>query len=265
MDKILLKNLKNQNKYTKFFQKWAKQEFKSSPDESKLMENLEVISQNIGMQEGLYIACFDYRHLTLAFFTENVEDLVGYPSSIFRKAGMEAAFTMIHPDDRPELFRFQEIVFKAFHGLTLKEKQSFEFSYTTRWVHRTSKEVFWMLGRVKPYFIDENGNFAMDLHVIVRLDHTPKISSYDWNYSYVKEDRERVVVSKNRPSDQPIKLTKKEKQIAGFILEGFSSKEVADKLHISVNTVGTHRKNILKKLGARNVMDMVKILASYDF
>ena len=75
MDKILLKNLKNQNKYTKFFQKWAKQEFKSSPDESKLMENLEVISQNIGMQEGLYIACFDYRNLTLAFFTENVEEI----------------------------------------------------------------------------------------------------------------------------------------------------------------------------------------------
>lgn len=265
MDKVLLKNLKNQDKYTKFFQNWANQEFKEPDDEKKLMDNLEVLSQNIGMQEGLYIACFDYRNLSLAFFTENVEELVGYPAKFFRKVGMEVSFTMVHPDDRPELFRFQEIVFKAFHALSLQERHSFEFSYTTRWVHRTTHEIFWMLARVRPYFIDKDGNFAMDLHVIVRLASEPKVSTYDWNYSYVSDSGERVVVSKNRPISRTVKLTKKEKEIVNYILEGLSSKEIGNRMNISINTVGTHRKNILKKLGARNMMDMLKILASYDF
>lgn len=265
MDKVLLKDLKKQNKYSKFFQNWANQEFKESPDEAKLLENLEVISQNIGMQEGLIIACFDYRNLTLAFFTENIEDIVGYPSSIFRKAGMETSFTMIHPDDRPELFRFQKIVLEAFHQLSLKERNSFEFSYTTRWVHRTTKEIIWMMAKVKPYLIDEKGNFAMDLHIIVRLTTAPKATSYDWNYSYIKDDGDRVMVSKNQPTDTLVKLTKKEKQIVQLILDGFNSNDIADKLSISVNTVSTHRKHVMKKLGARNIADMVKILASYDF
>lgn len=265
MDKVLLKDLKKQNKYSNFFQNWADQEFKTSQDERQLLENLEVISQNIGMKEGLYIACFDYRNLSLAFFTENVEELVGYPASIFRKAGMEVSFTMIHPEDRPELFRFQKIVFDSFHQLSLAERHTFEFSYTTRWVHRSTDEVFWMMAKVKPYLIDEEGNFAMDLHIIVRLTTPPKTASYDWNYSFVKDNGDRVMVSKNQPKDTLVKLTKKEKEIVKHILGGESSKSIAESLSISVNTVFTHRKNILKKLGARNVADMLKILASYEF
>jgi DNA-binding CsgD family transcriptional regulator len=48
-------------------------------------------------------------------------------------------------------------------------------------------------------------------------------------------------------------------------LEGLESKEIGEKLNISIFTVATHRKNILRKLGAKNVGEMVKILASYDF
>lgn len=265
MDKVLLKDLKKQDKFTKLFQKWKKQGFKNQPDDKKLLEDLEILSRNIGMSEGLVIACFDYRNLNLAFFTGNVEKLTGYPESIFRKKGMEASFTMIHPEDRPELFRFQKIVFENFHQLSLSERHTFEFSYSTRWVHRLTGEVIWMMGRVRPYLIDEAGNFAMDLHIIVQLFTPPKTNGYDWNYSYTKDDGTRIFVSKNTPVSREVSLTKKEKEIVKLILEGNGSKEISSGLNISVNTVGTHRKNILKKLGAKNVGEMIKILASYDF
>lgn len=265
MDKVLLKDLKKQDKFTKFFQKWKKQEFKNKPDDKKLLEDLEILSRNIGMSEGLVIACFDYRNLNLAFFTGNVEKLTGYPESIFRKKGMEASFTMTHPEDRPELFRFQKIVFENFHQLSLSERHTFEFSYSTRWVHRLTGEVIWMMGRVRPYLIDEAGNFAMDLHIIVQLFTPPKTMGYDWNYSYTTDDGIRIFVSKNTPVNRKVSLTKKEKEIVKLILGGKESKEISLLLNISANTVGTHRKNILKKLGARNVGEMIKILASYDF
>ena len=265
MDKVLLKDLKKQDKYSKFFHAWKDQEFKDHPDEKKMLSDLEVLSQNIGMREGLIIACFDYRNLSLGFFTGNVEEISGYPESMFRSKGMETSFTMIHPDDREELFKFQKIVFETFHQLSLSEKHRFEFSYTTRWVHYKTQEVFWMMGRVKPYLIDSAGNFAMDLHIIVKLQTQPKTKGYDWNYSYVKDDGTRIFVSKNSPENRTISLTKKEKEIVKLILEGLESKEISAKLNISFNTVSTHRKNILRKLGARNVGEMIKILASYDF
>lgn len=265
MDKVLLKDLKKQDKYTKFFKEWKEQEFKGEVDEQKLKDELASLSKTIGISEGLVIACFDYRNLNLAFFTGNVEQLSGYPESMFRNKGMETSFTMIHPDDRPELFRFQKIVFDAFHSLSIQERHTFEFSYTTRWVHRTSQDVIWMTSKVRPYVIDEAGNFIMDLHIIVQLITPPKAKNYDWNYSYTKEDGAKIFVSKNSPIDKAIKLTTKEKEMVDLILEGKESKEISELLNISVNTVATHRKNILRKLGARNVGEMVKILASYDF
>jgi DNA-binding NarL/FixJ family response regulator len=53
-------------------------------------------------------------------------------------------------------------------------------------------------------------------------------------------------------------LTAREKEIVALIAEGFISKEIAAKLHISVATVETHRTNLMKKLGVRNVAGIVK-------
>ncbi|MCS5490964.1 LuxR C-terminal-related transcriptional regulator [Algoriphagus limi] len=265
MDKVLLKDLKKQDKYTKFFQEWAEQEFKAHPNEKQLIENLESLSQSIGIREGLVIACFDYRNLNLAFFTGEVEKITGYPESIFRKKGMEASFAMLHPEDREEMFKFQKIVFEHFHQLSLSERHTFEFSYTTRWVHRTTQEVKWVVAKVRPYFIDEAGNFAMDLHIIFELQTPPKVKSYDWTYSFIRDDGTRVLVTKDSPNNKAVKLTKKEKEIIQLILDGNSSKMIAEELNISANTVATHRKNILRKLGAKNMGEMVKIVASYDF
>src|SRR5690606_16592643 len=146
MDKLLLKDLRKQNKYTQFFEKWREQEFQEHPDVQHKMDELMILSQNIGMHEGLTIGCFDYRNLSLAFYTGNIEELSGYPASMFHAKGMETIITMTHPDDRAELVRFQKIVLDSFHQLTLEEKHTFEFSYTTRWVHRKTNKVSWVLG-----------------------------------------------------------------------------------------------------------------------
>ncbi len=265
MDRVLLRDLKKQDKYTKFFKQWKEQEFRGEIDEQKLKEELESLCKTIGMNEGLVVACFDYRNLSLAFFTGNVKKLTGYPESMFRNKGMETSMAMIHPDDRPELFRFQQIVFEAFHALTIAERHSFEFSYTTRWVHRNTREVIWMISKVRPYVIDDAGNFIMDLHIIVQLSTPPKTKAYDWNYTFTSDNGSKIFVSKNSPVDKAVKLTIKERQVVEYMLEGKESKEIGEILAISVNTVATHRKNILKKLRARNVGEMVKILASYDF
>lgn len=53
-------------------------------------------------------------------------------------------------------------------------------------------------------------------------------------------------------------LTKREKQITGLIAEGYTTKEIADKLFVSPLTVDTHRKNIFSKLGIKKVAELVR-------
>ncbi len=53
-------------------------------------------------------------------------------------------------------------------------------------------------------------------------------------------------------------LTKREKQILSLVLKENTSNEIAQKLNISLRTVETHRKNILRKTGAKNIVGLVK-------
>jgi DNA-binding NarL/FixJ family response regulator len=53
------------------------------------------------------------------------------------------------------------------------------------------------------------------------------------------------------------KLTLREKEILSFIAEGLSSKQIAAKLIISENTVSNHRKNMLKKSGAKSSAELI--------
>ncbi|MCK6616762.1 MAG: response regulator transcription factor [Cyclobacteriaceae bacterium] len=54
-------------------------------------------------------------------------------------------------------------------------------------------------------------------------------------------------------------LSQREREVLQLIAEGISTKEIAEKLHLSPGTVETHRKNLLKKLNARNSAELIRM------
>ena len=65
-------------------------------------------------------------------------------------------------------------------------------------------------------------------------------------------------VTRRKVADDAIKLTKREVEIVKLIADGLTSQQMADKLFISHRTVETHRANLMKKMGAKNAIDLVK-------
>jgi len=57
-------------------------------------------------------------------------------------------------------------------------------------------------------------------------------------------------------------LTRTEMKVLRFILDGISNKEIANLLHRSVRTIEIHRSHIMRKLGADNLVDLVKRAAA---
>jgi DNA-binding CsgD family transcriptional regulator len=53
-------------------------------------------------------------------------------------------------------------------------------------------------------------------------------------------------------------LTAREREILNLITKGFSNRQISESLYISLHTMTTHRKNILKKLDCRNIPDLIK-------
>ncbi len=61
----------------------------------------------------------------------------------------------------------------------------------------------------------------------------------------------------HHPHQSPSLLSQREIEVAILLARGFINKEIADRLCISVTTVITHRKNIMEKLGARSLADII--------
>ncbi len=54
-------------------------------------------------------------------------------------------------------------------------------------------------------------------------------------------------------------LTPRELEILALIANEYSNQEIADQLFVSIQTVKTHRKSIIKKLGVKNSIGLVKL------
>jgi DNA-binding CsgD family transcriptional regulator len=53
-------------------------------------------------------------------------------------------------------------------------------------------------------------------------------------------------------------LSRRERQILGFVAEGKTSREIAESLTISSKTVDTYRSRLMRKINAKNVAGLIK-------
>lgn len=63
----------------------------------------------------------------------------------------------------------------------------------------------------------------------------------------------------SKHSAQPSRLSNKEKEILQFLVDGMSSREIAERLQLSVRTVDNHRANMMRRLQVRNAAELVRI------
>ena len=60
------------------------------------------------------------------------------------------------------------------------------------------------------------------------------------------------------------KLTKREQEVLELITKALNNKEIGERLYISDQTVGVHRKNIMRKLNVRNTVNLIKFAIDHQ-
>lgn len=71
---------------------------------------------------------------------------------------------------------------------------------------------------------------------------------------YLKKSTSNVDYSKNRAA----LISPREKEVLKLVADGFSSKQIADRLFISSHTAISHRKNLLEKFKVKNTAQLIK-------
>jgi DNA-binding NarL/FixJ family response regulator len=84
-------------------------------------------------------------------------------------------------------------------------------------------------------------------------------------FELLNRDKNIADLANETIEEKPHDLSEREIEIIKLICKEFSTNEIAEKLYLSPATVETHRHNILKKLGIKNSIGLVKFALKNRF
>ena len=72
---------------------------------------------------------------------------------------------------------------------------------------------------------------------------------------------EKALAKQELPASEP--LTRAERRVLQFVVEGKSNRLIARILHRSVRTVEDHRSHLMQKLGVTNIVELIKVVLTH--
>jgi DNA-binding CsgD family transcriptional regulator len=203
--------------------------------------------------------CFfivDLHTFKYIYTSENFKDIFGYMPIGKDDASLdnELLDSKIHPDD---FFEYKRNLLKVGEFLMQKPKEERPdykhiFELRIQNVQGQYVRVSWERNALET---DKSGNLWLMLgviHVLSDQNEATKLKSFFIN----TKTGERIPF--DLLQEPQFELSVREKEILELIQQGLRSKEIADKLFISVNTVNIHRQNILQKMHVNNSLEAVE-------
>lgn len=199
--------------------------------------------------------CFflgDYSSLRMLYVSPNLVNVLGYTPEEFDFGKL---FDIIHPDDSKAVFEIGKMVLSR------------ELTYIAGGSNR--HVALYMAYRAAR----KNGKYTR-ISLTVSRHTDPEGGIYDMaEIRDISHVRCGTVVMfallggkpfKDLPQEsrEGLSISRREQEIIYYISRGYTSRKIAYELNLSEFTVNTHRKNIMRKTGTSNMVDMLLFAAS---
>ena len=223
---------------------WAKQCLSSTDidyavweRDKSILHQLSKICHNCTFVVDVYKCNYTYA-------SSNFVDLLGFDSHKIETLEKQGDYleSRIHPDDRAQLAALQVTLSQFIYSFRILNAKQQYIRVTSR--HQVLEQ-------------DRNGKAWL---VIGNMDISPDqkhSETVDCTVLNLKNGEFFSPSSLITPSS--LNLTNREIEILRLIQKGLLSKEIADKLCISIHTVNIHRQNLLRKLGVQNSIEAIRL------
>ena len=158
---------------------------------------------------------------------------------------------LVHPDDLEVVRRIDKKVWEFLDTLPEEEKLAYKYIYELR-VLEKGKYVR-MIYQMRILAFKDDNFLAMGI-----IDLAPEQSANTSVRFQVKNCLTDEIVPFAIESAADTLLTPREREVLTLAKEGMLSKEISEKLNISIHTVNRHRQNILEKLQVDNIIEAIR-------
>jgi DNA-binding CsgD family transcriptional regulator len=228
----------------------AVQIFDEADLDYSLLERHKPLLAQLAAVSNSGITVFDLHARRHVFASCNYIDWFGYY--------VDGIDDRIHPDDRRSCLRNGT---EGLRFLYAHKEQINDLKMVSEYrIRNASGGYVRVIEQFSLLASDKSGNAWLALSV---LDLSPDQSVFRCATGCLMNCRTRTFfpIRNSAPAGKKPGLSPREIKILQLIKDGLLSKEISDRLSISVHTVNTHRQRILEKLQADNSMEAVKYAA----
>ncbi len=199
--------------------------------------------------------------LSFEYVSKNMFSCLGLQAFELKEKGMRFFWSRIHPDDvEPWLSALNELMHFTVNELSVEERQ--QMSYTWNYRFKNSRDEYVnIIQNTTPLEFDKENKPIIGLAHYTILHHNIKMDVCA-TAKLLNANKEYETKYFNNYSQKLLTdgVSNRERDIIRLLVLNNSSKEIAEKLFISSNTVDTHRRNILKKLNISSTGELVALL-----
>ena len=158
---------------------------------------------------------------------------------------------LVHPDDLEVVRRIDKKVWEFLDTLPEEEKLTYKYIYEMRVLDR-GKYVR-MIYQTRLLAFKDDNFLGMGI-----IDLAPEQSANTSVRFQIKNCLTDEIVPFAIETATDALLSPREREILALAKEGMFSKEISEKLNISIHTVNRHRQNILEKLQVDNMIEAIR-------
>jgi len=216
--------------------------------EQQLQQKIALCEAAFNVFPGAVII-HDLRTQHVAYMSEMAAEGLNTTVDELQEMGMEYHHKFFNPDEA------MEYVPKIL-GL-LERNNSNEFVSFFQQVRPLGGAYSWWLSSIRIFMRDEQGLPVFTITVSIPID--PK---HNFAIKVERLLQENNFLHKHK--EQFASLTKRELEIIKLMATDNAATAIAAQLHLSEDTVKTHRRNIKRKIAAKNQYDVVKFAQAFD-
>jgi DNA-binding CsgD family transcriptional regulator len=190
------------------------------------------------------------------------EEFWGVLPNETRDQRMKNILSILHKDYTTFPYESVDWLASIFPKIPFEERVNMKIHHCCMRFVRTNGTQIRMFSQGIPVQVDENRNFRYTLNYVQNIQHLVKKDfAFFWiRLSYGQQgELVQTYHSDNKKSSKRDLLSDREKEILRLIAEDLDTKEIAQQLFISVNTIGNHRSKMLERLGVRDTTALVQL------
>lgn len=202
------------------------------------------------------VSIFDLARKQHVYLSSTFESLLGWDLEEAGKPGCEYINSRMHPDDFELLSRASYRFFSLVLSIQEDDQQNMKhYKFIVDYRTKGKDGVFIrVIEQHKILEFDPDGNIWLSLGII-DLSPDQDLQSL-CRYRLVNvETGELYHIPREDPETV---LSMREQEVLQLLAKGLISKQIADQLFISVNTVNTHRQRIIEKLNVSNTAGAIQ-------